>query len=50
MVDFVNKLELSDQKYHANGNIRDANYNINFLFPMKNFMYFSTYFQSMYFM
>ena len=26
MVDFVNKLNLSDQKYHTNGNLRDKNH------------------------
>ena len=26
IVDFVNKLELNDQKYQTNGNVRDENY------------------------
>ena len=50
MVNFVNKLELSDQKYQTNGNVRDENYNRKLLFPMKDFVAFGTYFQSMYFM
>ena len=25
MVDFINKLELSDKKYQANGDVRDEN-------------------------
>ena len=50
MVGFVNKLKLSDQKYHTNGNVRDENYNEKLLFPMKDFVPFVTYFQSMYFM
>ena len=37
MVDFVNKLELSDQKYHTNINVRDVDYNGNILFTMKYF-------------
>ena len=32
MVDFVNKLELSDQKYQTNGNIRHKNYEEKFFF------------------
>ena len=50
MVDFVNKPELSDQEYQTNGNVRDGNYNVNFLFTMKDFVSFATYRQSMYFM
>ena len=50
MVDFVNKLESSDQKYQTNGNVRDENYNGKFLFTIKGVVSFSTYFQSMYFM
>ena len=38
MVDFVNKLELSGQKYQTNGNVKDENYNGNFLFLMKEFV------------
>ena len=50
MVYFVNKLELSDKKYLDNGNVIDENYNYNFLIPIKDFVLFGTYFQSMYFM
>ena len=42
MVDFVNKIEVSDQKYQTNGNVRDENYNVKFLFNMKDFVSFST--------
>ena len=50
MVYFVNKIELTHQKYQTNGNRRDENYKGNFLFPMNNFLSFGTDFQSMYFM
>ena len=50
MVGFVNKLDFSDQKYQTNGNLRDENYNGNFLFPINDFVSFGTYRQSMYFM
>ena len=50
MVFFVNKLELSDQKYKTIGNLRDENYKWKFSFPMKNCVSFGTYLQSMYFM
>ena len=50
MMDFMNKIKLSDQKYQTNGNVRDKNYKINFLFPMKYFKQFVKYSQSMYFM
>ena len=50
MVDFVNKLDTSDQNYQTNENVRDENYNRKFLFPMKDFVAFRTDFQSMYFM
>ena len=50
MVDFVNKLEVSGQKYQTNGNIRDEKYNGNFLFPIKYFLSFDTDCPSMYFM
>ena len=50
MVDFLNKLELSDQKYQNNGNLRDEHYNGKFLFPMKYFVSFGTDCHSMYFM
>ena len=35
----MNKLELSDQKYQTNGNIRGENYNGKLLFPMKDFFH-----------
>ena len=38
MFDFVNKLELSGQKYQTNGNGRDEHYKGRFLFPMKYFV------------
>ena len=50
MVDFVNKLELSGQKYQTNTIVRNENYNGKFLFPMKDFVSFVTYSQSIYFM
>ena len=50
MVDFVNKLELSDQEYQTNGTVRDENYKGKLLFPMKDFLTFGKYCQSMYFM
>ena len=50
MVDFINKIELSDHKYQSNGNIRYENYKWKFLFTMKDFMSFRTDFHSMYFM
>ena len=43
MVNFLNKLELSDQKYHTNGNIKDQNYKRKILFPMKDVVLFGTY-------
>ena len=49
MINFVNKLDLSDQKYQANGNVRDESYMGN-LFPMKDFVSFVTDFQEIYFM
>ena len=49
MVDFVNKIEFSDQKYHTNGNVRDEHYNEKFLFPMNYFVPLITDCQSMYF-
>ena len=45
MMSSVNKIESSDQKYQANGNVRYENYKGNFLFPMKNFVSFGTYHQ-----
>ena len=38
MMDFMNKIKLSDQKYQTNGNVRDDNYKGDFLFPMKDFV------------
>ena len=35
MVNFLNKIQLSDQKYQTNRNIREKNYKGKFLFPMK---------------
>ena len=49
-MDFVNKLELSDQKYQTNGNIRNESNKENLLFPMKYFVSLGTDRQSMYFM
>ena len=45
----MNKIELSDQKYQTNGNVRDENYKGNLLFPMENLVSFGTYHKSMYF-
>ena len=42
MINFVNKLELSDQRYYTNGNIRDGNYKGKFSFTMKEFVSFGT--------
>ena len=39
MVDFVNKLNFSDQKYLTNRNVRDENYRGGFLFTMKEYFY-----------
>ena len=50
MVDFANKLELSDQKYQTDGTVRDESYKVKWLFPMKHFVSFVTYCQPMYFM
>ena len=36
MVDFVNELELSDQNWYTNGNVRDENKNENLIFNMKD--------------
>ena len=49
MVDFLNKLELSDQKYQTNGIVRYENYGRKFLFTMKYFVSFGTDSQSVYF-
>ena len=45
MVDFVNKLELSDKKYQNKGNVRDENYSGNLLFPIKDFVSFGKNYQ-----
>ena len=37
MVDFVNKLDLSDKKYQTNENVRDEHYKVKLLFPMEDF-------------
>ena len=50
MMNFVNKVESSDQKYQNNGNIRDEHYKGKFLFPMKEFVLFITDRQIMYLM
>ena len=50
MVDFVNTLDLSYQIYNTNGNVRDENYKVKFLSPMRDFLSFGTDLQSMYFM
>ena len=49
MVDFVNKLDLSDQKDQTNGNVKYENYKGKLLFPMNDFVEFVTDCQSMYF-
>ena len=36
MMDFMNKLDLSYQKYQTNGNGRDDHYKRKLLFPMKD--------------
>ena len=48
MVDFVNKLELSDQKYQTNGILGSENYKEKFLFPMKEYSLFGTDHQSIF--
>ena len=50
MVDFVNKIELSDQKYKTNATAIYDNCNEKFLFTMMEFVSFGTYIQLMYFM
>ena len=50
MVDFVNIIELSDQKYQTNGNVRDENYKVRFLFTMMEFVSFRIDILLMYFM
>ena len=49
-MNFVNKIELSDQKYQNNVNVRYESYKGNFLYTMKEFVSSLTYHQSMYFM
>ena len=49
MINFVDKLELSDQKYKTNGNIRYGSYKRNLLFTMNYFVTFGTDLQSIYF-
>ena len=50
MINSVNKLELSAQKYQTNGNVRDENYKENLLLTFKDFVSFVTDPSSMYFM
>ena len=50
MMNFVNKLYLSYQKYKTNGNVRDENYKGELLFPMKDFLSSVTDHHSIYFM
>ena len=38
MMDFVNKLKLSDQTYQTNGNVRNGNYKGKFLFATEYFV------------
>ena len=49
-MNFVNKLELSDQKYQTNGNVRDENYKGKFGFPIEDFVSFGADLQTMYYM
>ena len=49
MMNFLNILELSDQKYQTNINLRDENYKGKLLFPMKEFVQFRTDLQSIHF-
>ena len=46
MVDLINKLELIDQKYQTNVNVRYDNYKENFLFSMNEFVSLITYCRS----
>ena len=50
MVNFVNKLDLSDQKHQTNGNKRDEDYKKRLLYSMDYFVSFGTDHQSIYFM
>ena len=45
MVYCLNKLELGDQKYQTNGNVRDEIIKGKFLFPMKDVLSLGTYHQ-----
>ena len=49
MVDFVNKLDTSDQKYQTNENERDENYKGKLSYPMKDFVSFGTDFHLLHF-
>ena len=44
MIYFSDISELNDHKYKKNGTVRDENYKGNFLFTMKEFLSFGTYF------
>ena len=46
---FVNKLELSDEKYQTNRNVRYENCKVDLLFTMKDFVSIGTDHQPMYF-
>ena len=46
-MDFVNKLDFSDQKHQTNGNLRYEHCKRNFLFPMKDSFSFGKDHQSM---
>ena len=48
MVDFLNKLELSDHKYQTNEIVRHENYKGKYLFPMKYFVSSGTDCQSIF--
>ena len=50
MVDFLNKLELSDHKYQTNEIVRHENYKGKYLFPMKYFVSSGTDCQSIFWM
>ena len=43
MMNFLNKLDSSGQKYQNNGNVRDEHYKENFSFPMQEFVSFRRY-------
>ena len=50
MVEVINKLELNDKKYQTNGAIRDEDYKIKFLLPIKYLMSFRSDSHSMFLM